>query len=60
MMSNFKLENCVTCGEETNLVFQGTNCLERIIYVHACSHECAHVAFAEQECIYIFDEQGFA
>jgi azurin len=60
MVSDFRLENCVTCGEETELVFQGTDCLEKIIYVYACSFPCAEVAFSELECVYIFDEQGFA
>ncbi len=59
-MEKFEQENCVTCGEETELIFQGTNCLERIIFVHACSYRCAEAAFAEQECVYTFDEQGFA
>ncbi len=53
-------KDCVTCGEETDLLFQGTNCLERIIFARACSQDCADKAFVEQECVYIFDEQGFA
>lgn len=59
MVNDFKLENCVTCGEETDLVFQGTDCLERIIFVRACSRDCADVAFFEQECVYKLDEQGY-
>ena len=59
-MSDSKLEYCVTCGEETELMFQGIDCLEKIIYVHACSYNCANEAFTELECIYVFDEQGFA
>lgn len=59
-MEKFEQENCVTCGEETELVFQGIDCLDRIIFVRSCSNNCAEVAFAEQECVYSFDEQGFA
>lgn len=59
-MSDSKIEYCVTCGEETELIFQGTDCLEKIIYVCACSQNCADIAFSELECVYIFDEQGFA
>ncbi len=60
MMNDSKLGNCVACGEETELMFQGTNCLERIIFARACSQDCVDKAFAEQECVYILDEQGFA
>ena len=55
-----KLIPCFVCGEETDLMFQGTDCLERIIFVNACSHNCADITFSELECVYHFDEQGFA
>ena len=51
---------CVSCGQFTDLTFQSTNCLGLVLFVKACSDECAIMAFREQECIYILDEQGFA
>ena len=50
---------CVSCGQFTDLTFQSVNCLGFVLFVRACNSECAIMAFAEQECNYILDEQGF-
>ncbi|KXJ98682.1 MAG: hypothetical protein UZ19_OD1000662 [Parcubacteria bacterium OLB19] len=51
---------CVICGQFTDLTFQSANCLGFVLFVRACTIECAILAFAEQECIYVLDELGFA
>ena len=60
-MEYTEYENCIHCGNATELNFEVTDCLGKVMIIPACSEVCAENFFSYQEqCIYVFDEQGFA